>query len=68
MNILARPLKALAPDAAAALRPGGVAVLSGLLVNQVAGVMAVYRGWGFAPLRRIHRRGWATLVLRKSRL
>lgn len=65
MNILARPLKRLAPDAAAALRPGGIAILSGLLTTQCADVLATYRGWGVLPLRRIERRGWTTLILRK---
>lgn len=66
MNILARPLKKLAPDAARMLAPGGFAVLSGLLTTQRADVLATYRGWGFTALRRIERRGWATLVLRKK--
>ena len=66
MNILARPLKRLAPDAAAALHPGGVAVLSGLLTSQRADVLATYRGWGFSTLRRVERRVWSTLVVRKT--
>ena len=47
-NILATPLKHLAPEMARALAPGGVAVLSGLSDAQAAGVAGRYRAWGFS--------------------
>jgi ribosomal protein L11 methyltransferase len=65
-NILAGPLKRLAPDMARYLAPGGTLVLSGILTRQAAGVEAVYRGWGFSR-RAIQRRDeWTVLVLRKG--
>jgi len=64
-NILAPPLVALAQDVRGALRPGGVAILSGLLRTQERRVLAAYRSRGFRLLRRIHRDAWATLVLER---
>lgn len=64
-NILAPPLVALAQDIRGALRPGGVAILSGLLRTQERRVLAAYRSRGFRLLRRIHRDAWATLVLER---
>lgn len=63
-NILAVPLKRLAPDMARYLAPGGVAILSGILATQVAGVEAVYRGWGFGRVEKLVIGDWATLGLR----
>ncbi|AWM77022.1 50S ribosomal protein L11 methyltransferase [Phenylobacterium parvum] len=65
-NILAPPLVALAQDIRGALRPGGVAILSGLLRTQERRVLAAYRSRGFRLLRRIHRDAWATLVIQRS--
>ncbi len=64
-NILAGPLKRLAPDMARHTAPGGILVLSGILARQAASVEAVYRGFGF--LRRdILRRGeWVALTLQR---
>ena len=64
-NILARPLVSLASDIRGALRPGGVAILSGLLRTQERFVRAAYLSRGFVTERRLHRDAWATLVLRK---
>jgi ribosomal protein L11 methyltransferase len=64
-NILAPPLVSLAQDIRGALRPGGVAILSGLLRTQERRVLAAYRSRGFRLLRRIHRDAWATLVLER---
>ncbi len=60
-NILAAPLRAMAPDLKRHLAPGGVAVLSGLLTDQADAVIAAH-----APLtlaRRIPLGAWVTLVL-----
>jgi ribosomal protein L11 methyltransferase len=65
-NILAPPLVALAQDIKGALKPGGVAILSGLLRTQARRVLAAYRSRGFRLVRRIHRDAWATLVLSRS--
>ncbi len=64
-NILARPLVRLAQPIRTALRPGGVAILSGLLRHQERHVRAAYLARGFALQRRLHRDAWATLVLRR---
>jgi ribosomal protein L11 methyltransferase len=64
-NILARPLVWLASDIRKALKPGGVAILSGLLRSQARFVLAAYLSRGFRLERRIGRDAWATLVLRK---
>lgn len=44
-NILANPLKVLAPMLAQAVRPGGQIVLSGVLAPQAEETQAVYRQW-----------------------
>ena len=64
-NILAPPLVALSQDIKQALRPGGVAILSGLLRTQERRVKAAYLSKGFRVVRRIHRDAWATLVLQR---
>jgi ribosomal protein L11 methyltransferase len=66
-NILARPLMLMARDLARSLAPGGIAVLSGLLPQQEAAVLAAHR------LRRLRLRGrlvidgWSTLVIGRGR-
>lgn len=62
-NILARPLVALSPAIAAALQPGGVAILSGLLVTQEAQVLAAYRRQGLYLRDRIRRGEWSVLTV-----
>ena len=64
-NILAPPLVALAQDIRGALRPGGVAILSGLLRTQERRIVAAYVSRGFRLERRLHRDAWAALVLRR---
>ncbi|HWE45161.1 MAG TPA: 50S ribosomal protein L11 methyltransferase [Caulobacteraceae bacterium] len=64
-NILARPLVWLAQDIRSALKPGGVAILSGLLRTQERQVKAAYLARGFALEQRIPRDAWQTLILRK---
>ena len=65
-NILARPLAWLSQDIRMALKPGGVAILSGLLRSQARFVLAAYRSRGFRLERRIGRDAWATLILRRG--
>ena len=62
-NLLARPLRAMAPDLAARLAPGGVAVLSGLLRGEAVAVSAAHRAQGLRPGDRIDRGDWTTLVM-----
>jgi ribosomal protein L11 methyltransferase len=65
-NILAAPLKALAPQISAAQRRGGAAILSGLVARQAAGVLAVYAGWGYRRIARTAIGDWVTLTLRRG--
>jgi len=64
-NILAAPLKRLAPDIARHLAPGGFAILSGLLRRQSRGVAAVYDGFGFRREDRVDLGEWSSLLLRR---
>ncbi len=66
-NILASPLRRLAPDIAKRQAPGGIVVLSGLLTRQAPAVLAVYRAWGYRPIGSVRIDGWSTLVLRLAR-
>ena len=52
-NILARPLVGLSQDIKGALRPGGVAILSGLLRTQERYVRAAYLARGLPPRFRL---------------
>ena len=63
-NILARPLALMARDLSRALKPGGRAVLSGLLRRQEPIVLAPHRGCDIVLERRLVIDGWSTLVLR----
>jgi ribosomal protein L11 methyltransferase len=65
-NILARPLVSLAQPIRQALRPGGHAILSGLLRTQERYVRAAYLARGFRLESRIRRDAWSALVLRKG--
>ena len=62
-NILASPLTRLAPALSAALAPGGIAVLSGLLGSQEDLVLSFYRANGLTLRRRYRRGPWSALVL-----
>jgi ribosomal protein L11 methyltransferase len=64
-NILAKPLKLLAPSLAAAGAPDGEAIVSGLLLADVPGVLASWRAQGFHLAERIDLEGWASLRLRR---
>lgn len=65
-NILARPLRRLAPDLARVLAPAGTLILSGLLDRDVPGIVSAYRLVGLALRRRGSREDWATLVLARG--
>ncbi len=64
-NILAKPLRLLAPSLAAVTAPGGDAIVSGLLLADVPGVLAAWRAQGFHLAERIDLEGWASLRLRR---
>jgi ribosomal protein L11 methyltransferase len=65
-NILKGPLVALSPDLAANLRPGGYAILSGILNEQADDVVTVYAQNGINLARRDEIGEWTTLLLRKD--
>ncbi len=65
-NILARPLRKLAGDIAALLRPGGCLILSGILQDQAARVEAVYKGHRAPSQTRLTYGEWVTLICRKA--
>ena len=62
-NILARPLRQLAPSLAAVLAPDGEAIVSGLLIADAPGVLAAWRAQRFYLAERIDLEGWSSLRL-----
>jgi len=68
-NILAGPLIELSESFAAAIRPGGRVLLSGLLAEQADMILSTYQRRGFTLERHIDLEtggaGWRTLLLRK---
>ena len=60
-NILARPLRAMAPDIARALAPGGRLVLAGLLQQQACRVWSAYSARGLITARYPKRVAWPAL-------
>ena len=64
-NILKGPLIELAPHMAANTAQGGRAILSGLLIEQAADVIAAYRASGFDLSEQIDIKEWSTLILQK---
>lgn len=68
-NILANPLKAMAPDMASNTRSGSRIILSGILNRQANSVVAVYASHGFVLDHRRQIGEWTTLTLvRNARL
>ena len=65
-NILARPLRALAPALTRLAAPGAEIVLSGLLGRDAAGVLSAYRAQGFTLVRRLDIDGWVSLLLKRG--
>ena len=64
-NILARPLRAMAPAIRDHTASGGEIILSGLIASDVPGVISAYRTQGLILVRRRAIEGWATLLLRR---
>ncbi len=64
-NILAGPLKRMAPDMARMIAPGGIAILSGMLNPQARLVAATYAGHGFSRIDAQVIGEWTTLVLQR---
>lgn len=64
-NILKGPLIELAPAMAAHVAPGGLAILSGLLVVQAEAIVAAYLAQGFELKSREDLGEWCCLVMRR---
>jgi ribosomal protein L11 methyltransferase len=64
-NILAKPVRLMAPSLAGVIGAQGEAIVSGLLLADVAGVLASWRAQGFTLAERIDLEGWASLRLRR---
>jgi ribosomal protein L11 methyltransferase len=62
-NLMAHTLLDLAPTLRWAIRPGGIAILSGILSHQAREVCALYRAAGFHLLEHRNRDAWTTLIL-----
>jgi ribosomal protein L11 methyltransferase len=65
-NILAKPLRRLAPSLTRVLAPGGTLILSGLLSRDVPGALSAYAAQGLRLERRLDLEGWTALVLRRG--
>lgn len=65
-NILAKPLRRLAPSLAQSASGSADVILSGLLFQDVAGVLSAYAAQGFRLAGRINLEGWACLRLRRG--
>ncbi|MGH6822282.1 MAG: 50S ribosomal protein L11 methyltransferase, partial [Methylocella sp.] len=65
-NILARPLRDLAPQIARLTSSPADIILSGLIGRDVAGVAAAYGVQGIILARRIDIDGWSTLLMRRG--
>lgn len=62
-NIRAKPIAAMAPGFARRLRPGGAAVISGLIAAEERLVLAPFRAARFRLRQRMRLGAWVTLIL-----
>jgi ribosomal protein L11 methyltransferase len=65
-NILAGPLRELAPLIAPLVKPGGDLVLSGILAEQAGDVMNAYRAFGLVFEPPAIREEWVRLVAKRT--
>jgi ribosomal protein L11 methyltransferase len=65
-NILAGPLRELAPLIAPLVKPGGDLVLSGILADQAEDVMAAYRAFGLHFEPPAIREEWVRLTAKRN--
>ncbi|MGB3487280.1 MAG: 50S ribosomal protein L11 methyltransferase [Xanthobacteraceae bacterium] len=64
-NILANPLRQMAPTMVRHLAPSGMVILSGLLPAHTRGVVASYRAVGLRLIRRLQVDGWCSLLMQR---
>jgi ribosomal protein L11 methyltransferase len=65
-NILATPLRDLAPEIARLTLPAADVILSGLIAGDVPSIISAYRLQSFSMAGRIDIEGWATLLMRRG--
>jgi len=65
-NILARPLRRLAPSLARSLAHGGTMILSGLLPRDVPGILTAYAAQDLRLKRRRDVDGWVVLIMTRG--
>lgn len=65
-NILAQPLVQMAPSLEKHLKPGGVAILSGLLVTQKQEVIAAHTAQGLQVQETTDDGEWSVILLKKE--
>ena len=65
-NILAKPLRLLAPSLSRVATRDGTLILSGLLNKDVTGVLSAYAAQGWHLQRRYDLEGWVALVLKRG--
>lgn len=65
-NLFAPQLVEFAPRIVAALRPGGVAIGSGLLLDEETAVVRAWTACGLAPHDRYEDERWVTIAYRKA--
>jgi ribosomal protein L11 methyltransferase len=66
-NILARPVRRMAPALARRLGPGGIAVLSGFIARDADRVEAAHVARGLVPAGRLGEGGWVAVLMRRPR-
>ncbi|NTU77759.1 MAG: methyltransferase domain-containing protein, partial [Alphaproteobacteria bacterium] len=64
-NIFADPLRKMAKDLKQHLRPGGMAILSGILNNQANAVLSAHRQQGLNLVKRQRLGEWTVLALER---
>jgi ribosomal protein L11 methyltransferase len=65
-NIFLEPLCRMAKDVKAALKPGGYAIISGILHYQANGVLSAYQRQGLRLVQKRLIKNWAVFLLRRD--
>lgn len=65
-NILAAPLRDMAADISACVRPDGILIVSGILDVQAESVVAAYAACGMRCVRRLCEDSWVALLLQHA--
>lgn len=65
-NILAEDLIRMASELSSRILPGGVIVLSGILVEREQGVLEAYQASGLTHIETMHQQEWSCIVLQRA--